>query len=232
MIPQSQAKIFLSKNRSITNSGRVKSCATFKEVSNSSSALSVLYNLKDDVLSARKTLTIVVEDDADLILLPIAGTVIYKDSCGNNAIIEAGEIQYFRVKRSDVIKIFNPYDDAFINFIHLWMKPGSLNSFSTKSCFSFEEDNKNKLIKLFDDDNENTAVKVSVGKFYGRRDVLYKIKQFGSCLFVFVIEGAFEVQYRLLGTRDALALWNIEEAEVEALSNNAVLLIVEFPCAC
>lgn len=232
MIPQSQAKIFLSKNRSITNSGWVKSCATFKKVNNSGSALDGFYNLKDDVLSAGKTLTIIVEEDADLVLLPVAGAVIYKDSCGNNAIIEAGEVQHFRVKRSDVIKVFNPYEDELVNFIHLWMRPGSLNSLSAKSRFSFEGDSKNKLIKLFDDDNANTVIKFSIGKFDGRRDVLYKVKHPGSCLFVFVIEGAFEAQYRLLETRDALALWNIEEAEIEALSNNAVLLIVEFSCGC
>lgn len=230
MIPQSQAKIFLSKNRTVTNSGWVKSCATFKEVNKSSSALDVLYNLKDDVLSARKTLTIIVEEGADFVLLPVAGTIIYKDSCGDSAIIEPGKVQYFKMKRFAVIKIFNPYDKELVNFLHLWLKPGSLHSISTQSCFSFgKENNKNKLLKLFDNFNENAAVNFFIGKFDGRREVLYKMISPDNCLFVFVIEGVFEVQYRLLETRDALAVWHIEEAEIEALSNNAVVLVAELP---
>jgi redox-sensitive bicupin YhaK (pirin superfamily) len=46
---------------------------------------------------------------------------------------------------------------------------------------------------------------------------------------VYVIEGAFEVQYRLLHARDGLALWEAERVEWEALSNDAILLVLEVP---
>ena len=45
--------------------------------------------------------------------------------------------------------------------------------------------------------------------------------------FVFVIEGAFEVQGTLLHERDGLALWKTEEVEMEALSNEAIILVIE-----
>ena len=48
-------------------------------------------------------------------------------------------------------------------------------------------------------------------------------------LFVFVIEGAFEVQYRLLHPRDRLVLWEADTIEWEALSNDAVILVIEMP---
>ena len=42
-----------------------------------------------------------------------------------------------------------------------------------------------------------------------------------------VIEGAFEVHGRLLHARDGLALWDTSIAEIEALSNDAIILLVE-----
>jgi quercetin 2,3-dioxygenase len=42
-----------------------------------------------------------------------------------------------------------------------------------------------------------------------------------------VLQGAFEVQYKLMETRDGLALWNAKEIEIEALSNEAIIMLIE-----
>jgi hypothetical protein len=39
------------------------------------------------------------------------------------------------------------------------------------------------------------------------------------------------VQGRLLENRDALSLWDTEEIDMEALSNDAVILLIEVPPA-
>lgn len=49
-----------------------------------------------------------------------------------------------------------------------------------------------------------------------------------NSLFVFIIQGVFEVQGRLLHARDGLGLWNeANEIELEALSNDAIILLIE-----
>ena len=48
-------------------------------------------------------------------------------------------------------------------------------------------------------------------------------------IYAFIIEGVFEVQDRLLHTKDALDLWNTDEIDFEALSNGAILLLFEVP---
>lgn len=69
--------------------------------------------------------------------------------------------------------------------------------------------------------------RLSIGKFSGRSETVYHRKHPGNALFVFVIDGVFEVDGRLLHARDGLALWDTDEAEIEALSNDALLLVVE-----
>ncbi|WP_165699302.1 pirin family protein [Hymenobacter jejuensis] len=48
-----------------------------------------------------------------------------------------------------------------------------------------------------------------------------------SRFFAFVVAGAFEVEGRLLHERDGLALWDVQEVELEALSNDALVLVLE-----
>ena len=64
-------------------------------------------------------------------------------------------------------------------------------------------------------------------KLNGRQDDIYYRKNTANGVFVYAIQGALEVQYRLMHEGDGLALWDVDEVEFEALSNDAILLIVE-----
>ena len=46
--------------------------------------------------------------------------------------------------------------------------------------------------------------------------------------YVFVINGAFEVEDRLVESRDALWLRNTKQLELEALSENGIVLLLQF----
>ena len=72
---------------------------------------------------------------------------------------------------------------------------------------------------------------LSVGKFSGRAETVYHSKQSSANVFVFVLEGAFEVEGRLLHARDGLALWQTTAVEMEALSNDALVMLVEMAAA-
>jgi redox-sensitive bicupin YhaK (pirin superfamily) len=63
----------------------------------------------------------------------------------------------------------------------------------------------------------------------GRQEAIYHKKNPKTGVFIFVIQGELEVQYRLMHEGDGLALWEVDEVEFEALSNNAILLILEVP---
>ncbi|WP_409034090.1 hypothetical protein [Runella sp.] len=67
-----------------------------------------------------------------------------------------------------------------------------------------------------------------MGKFGGREEGIYTVRNpERNGVFIFVIEGAFEVQNRLLHPRDGLSLTHVTEVEFEALSNDAILLVLE-----
>lgn len=113
--------------------------------------------------------------------------------------------------------------------------PG-INTSSMASPFSFDlTGQKNRLIEIFSpvaDACQGSAYSPVglIGKFAGREEATYQILN-PSGLFAFVIAGEFEVQYRLLQAGDGLALWGLQQVELEALSNDAIILLVEVPVA-
>ena len=68
---------------------------------------------------------------------------------------------------------------------------------------------------------------ISVGKFSGRGEVIYQRRGYDTGIFVFVMQGTFEAAGRLLHERDGLAIWDVDKIEMEALSNDALVCLVE-----
>jgi len=66
-----------------------------------------------------------------------------------------------------------------------------------------------------------------IGKFAGRKDCTLKLTTPFKDVFAFVLEGAFELQNRLLQQKDGLSMAHVSELEFEALSNDAIVLIFE-----
>ena len=66
----------------------------------------------------------------------------------------------------------------------------------------------------------------SIGKFSVRGETIYKSSN-GNYYFLFVIAGAFEAEGRLLHERDGHALLDTNEIEIETLSNDAMMFMIE-----
>ena len=92
----------------------------------------------------------------------------------------------------------------------------------TPKLFSFNLDaEKNELVTL------PHFLPIAITKLNGRSEVVYKPSALNNCFFAFVIQGAFEMEGILLHARDGVAFWNYEQAEIEALSNDAIILLLE-----
>ncbi len=175
-----------------------------------------------------------IEENSVMLLLPVAGAVTYKDAYGNESIINTGQLQVSYLHKGAAIEFSNAYKYELINFLQLRIKTDTSKTNIQPEIFSFDLDkNKNKLIRLISafTSNTNTAIQLpltSIGKFTGREEAVYTLKNKESNLFVFVIEGVFEVQGHLLHARDGLGLWDVsEDKELEALSNDAIVLMIE-----
>jgi redox-sensitive bicupin YhaK (pirin superfamily) len=217
MVPQSKGKMFLSAERGLNELSWFRSYNTFnfgRYYNEHKMPFGALYVLNEDTLAGGRSITMEVEDDSDIILIPVVGAVVCDDQ-----LVEAGQTQFLSMAAGSSFSVTNPYETELVKFLQLWIKvPGT----TAPELISFDLDaDRNKLVEI--------SNHVLIGKFDGREEAVHKISRPGNGLFAFVIEGEFEVQYRLLQPGDSLGLWEIDQVELEALSNNAIILIVEMP---
>lgn len=235
MIKQSKGKIFLSEERGKNETDALRSYSTFNfgNFSNEHKhAFGGLYVLNDYTLAGGSSAKMYVDKDCYIIFIPVTGAIQYRDPNGNNSFVSPGEIHVTQVSAGTVIGIHNPYESELVNYLHLRIAADSSPLKTEPFLFSFDIDgNKNRVIEIRHPENairkDKLPFRLSIAKLEGRREILYNINDKKNGIYSYVIEGAFEVQCRLLHPRDGLALWDIPQIEAEALSNDAILLVIE-----
>lgn len=231
MVQQNKGKIFLADERGHNEMDWFRSYNTFnfgQYQLEHKAPFGPLYVLNDDTLAGGKSISMTMEASSLLLLIPVVGAITYNDNLGNSTLIEAGECQVYAMPGNTTFHIGNPYDNELVNFLQVWFYNTAVEEEDNgPQVISFDiVNNRNQLVPIPVD---NTPFKFGMGKYAGREESIYKLSDARNGVFVFVVEGAFEVQYRLLHPRDGLALWETEEIELEALSNDAIILVMEVP---
>jgi hypothetical protein len=233
MMTQAKGKIFLADQRGCSETDWFRSYNTFHFGAyrqEHKTPFGPLYVLNDDTLAGGKSLAMELEEDTLVLLLPVVGAISITDPKGNTEYIEAGQCRFYYAESPAILTIRNPLDHDLVNFLQLWIRQPAASAGIPQQKVSFDiETGKNQLIELGPQANGGGQYHAYIGKFSGREETAYRLQHPGNGVFVFVIEGAFEVNYRLLHARDGLALWDTGSIELEALSNEAIILLMELP---
>jgi len=224
---EQQAKIFLSEERGVAQLDWFRSYNTFSfgnYQNKYKTPVNRLYVLNDDTLAGGKSINMQLEEDVMLILLPVVGMIDYRDSTGNSCSTEAGCLQMIMLPAGSSFTVSNPYEEELVNFLQCWIKIENIVPRTVLQKFMFElDEHKNHFISS----ELEAGIVFHIAKLSGRQKAVLQFSHDTTAAFAFVIEGAFELEERLLHQRDGLALWNSKKAEMEALSNDAIIFILE-----
>ena len=217
-------QIYLADQRGCSQTDIFRSFHTFNfgnYYDENCEAFGDLQSFNDDTLSAEHSLKIQLLENINVIIIPIIGGLEYHNA-QQNGFLEAGMGLFLSLSKDTDYEIINPYENEYINFIQIWLKKPS-HDFSQKvEEFSFDLTNKNQLLPIFSINHQEGFI----GKYEGRKKEEFTVKNPQSGVFIFVIEGVFELQDRLLHARDGLAISGVEMIDFEALSNDAVILVI------
>lgn len=223
----SQGKIFLSDQRGIIESERIKRHSTFNSDSFNHPAkepIGNLYALHDDMLAPNASINFYTREKGYVILVPITGSVQYTDEQEHEIEVEVGKSLMLFLEKDSFITLKNPYEDDVINYMMIAIKSEEKQSnLPIFSDIDLTELNKMHFINI-----NSKSFKISIGRFKGRGENEYQIHP-TSTLYCFVLAGAFEIDGRLLHDRDGIALSATDCIEMEALSDHALLLTIELP---
>ena len=240
MIKQTPGKIYLADQRGVVESHQFRRESTFnfgdfqhahKE------PFGRLYGLNEETLAGGHAVELAVAHDSYLVLLPVTGAVGFGTGGGAHGTVEAEEVLTLSVPAGTTVQLRNPFAGELISFLHLWVRATApltplAPAVGLKTVFDGQllENQLRELVGTRTEDQSpaypNLPFRLSLGRFMGRQETVCRVAP-GNTLFAFVIAGAFELEGRLLHEKDAVALWDVEEIELEALSNHALVLVLE-----
>ncbi|WP_020606163.1 hypothetical protein [Spirosoma spitsbergense] len=235
MDTSTQAQLYLSDQRGCSQTDFFRSYHVFNfgsYVAEARNPFGTLRVLNDNTLAAGHGITMQVEQHTDVLILPLLGGLEYESTRGNG-FLETGQAQLFSLRSGMDYGINNPYETESINYLEIWFT-NSLPAFTPGiDQTHFDLTVANKLLPLFSISHTGSVSpqpgQSFIGRYAGRAEDRYHLKEPRNGVFVFVLRGVFEVQNRLLHQRDGLSLTNIQSGAVdfEALSNDAVLLLLD-----
>jgi redox-sensitive bicupin YhaK (pirin superfamily) len=237
MIPQIPGKIYLAEQRGMLETNRFRRQSTFSFGTfqrEHKEPFGRLYGLNEETLAGGHAVEFTVAVDSYIVLLPITGAMEYDAGGGASGTVEAEEVLTLVVPAGTRLQLRNPFANELISFLHLWVRataPPAL-AVGLKTVFDWKllQNQLHELVSAHSQDEPPTLPRLpfslSLGRFMGRQETVYKTAP-GNSFFAFVIAGAFELEGRLLHEKDGVALWEVAEVELEALSNYALVLVLE-----
>ncbi|QJW89994.1 pirin [Spirosoma taeanense] len=236
MDTQTMAQIYLADQRGRSESASVHSRHTFNVgdyAAEGREPFGALLLLNEDTLRAGASLTMAVQEPTEVVLLPIVGGLEYAYA-GTFSFAEPGQSVVLSLAAGMAYTVSNPYESEFINYIQFWLTKPQYDFAPVVSQTEFDLARMNTLLPCF---GEPSGYQGFIGRYSGRQEGTYTVTaatdRQNRQLFVFVVQGVFEVANRLLHDRDGLAL-TCDQAEVlefEALSNDAVLIVIDLATA-
>lgn len=230
MLTETDAQIYLESLRGQFQTDGFRSFRTFNFEEYSAAGrgpVGALEVLNDETLMPECSHELRVERLCLVILLPIVGAIEVEEKGREPKFVDSGEALFLLASPDNIYTIANPYPDEAINYLQIRVNdspflstPMSLSGITVQ----FDLSEKNVLLPVRG--YNGSSAHLFIGQYDGRAEGIFTSWNAGHHAFVFVIEGAFEVQNRLLERRDGLALRNAEEIEFEALSNGAIILII------
>jgi quercetin 2,3-dioxygenase len=189
-----------------------------------------ILRFEDNTLAAQQSVEGQFDSNRIVVFLPLVGAIEVADR-----MVETGEVLYLFVEKGETIRLQNPYESELINYLEIHIEAKQTPT-DEVVMVGFDLENKNQLhgINLRLSEFEIRTPKSTdlqsdtvfyIGKYDGRKDDILSFSE-PTNVFIFIINGAFEVQNRLLESRDGLLLNDVSEIDFEALSNEAIILVV------
>ena len=162
----------------------------------------------------------------------IEGKLEHKDSMGNGAIIEPGNLQYMSAGGGITHSEFNPSDSEKTHLYQVWLQPnvtGGEPRYVEKQLAKIAEDNALTLLYSGDGRDGSTKIRQHAEIHFGRADSESTLQVSGSDqlphAWIQVIKGELSVMGETLETADGLAIEYAPQGfSIEASEDSEFLL--------
>jgi redox-sensitive bicupin YhaK (pirin superfamily) len=192
----------------------------------------VLRVLNDDIILGGGGFPTHPHDNMEIVTIPIIGALAHRDSTGGNGIISAGEVQIMSAGSGIRHSEFNASEDDTVNLLQIWVFPKVRNIAPRYDQRSFTpEERKNTLRVVVSPDETDNALWINqdayfaLGNLDADTEVRWNIRNEGSGVYVFVINGEIDANGIKAERRDGIGITETNEVIIRATAESIVLLM-------
>lgn len=188
--------------------------------------------LNDDIVGKGAGFGMHPHDNMEIITIPLKGALAHKDSMGNSAVIEAGEIQVMSAGTGITHAEHNASHTDPINLLQIWLFPNQRNVTPRYDQQQLDvADMHNNWSQVLSPNEDDAGVWIHqnawfhIGEFDGGLTSTYTLKDPNNGVYAFVIEGAITIEDNNLQKRDALGITEASEITISFTEKSKVLLM-------
>lgn len=203
------------------------------ELINNSDSFSTLQHFSGSTIVAGGCFKPQLNSNSYLIIVPLTGDLFFKTACkdhssGYETEINVGQLLITRGTALSPIQLYNPFENESVAF--LWMNiVADDQDFAEVWLGDFDPHLEKDFVSLLDTKSNTLPFGIHMKQFKGREEKIFTTTGGYQSVFCYAIAGAFEVCGRLMHPKDGLALWDVSEIDIEALSNDALMFLIEIP---
>lgn len=191
--------------------------------------------LNDDTVAPQEGFGMHSHHNMEIVSIPLSGDLEHRDSMGNRAVINKGQIQVMSAGTGVRHSEYNKNDDQNVAFLQIWVLPDRENvepRYGEAVIADLVERNKlSEIVTPYPGNGKGLWIYQQAWFSLGELDkgavVTYDLKsKISYGVYVFVIQGDARINDEIeLNKRDGLGISETEAFSIEALTDAEVLLI-------
>ena len=196
----------------------------------------VLRVLNNDIIAGGMGFGTHPHDNMEIITIPLSGALAHQDSLGNGTTINAGDIQVMSAGTGIKHSEFNASETEPCELFQIWLFPNQKNVAPRYDQVTYKDFyQKNVFNEILSPEKKPNTVWIyqnawfNLATFDKQFASTYQLNDQENGVYLMIISGQWEINSQTLKDRDAIAISNTNKINIKSLSENAQLLIMEFP---
>lgn len=194
--------------------------------------------LNDDTLAAGEGYALRMQDNTEIVLLPLEGRLRYEDDLGQKTVLMPGQLQAISAGAGIAFELRNDSADHPLRLLRIGILPGRLNLPPRSQTVSFAPSERNLPRPVVAPEG---AAPHGIGRLRRRvrlhtlsltagAEALYPVQHIADGVYVFVLSGNVSVEGERLSSRDGMGVWETDLVRLHA-PESTDLLLLEVPMA-
>ena len=188
--------------------------------------------LNDDIIAPGAGFPTHPHENMEIITIPLSGVLEHKDSLGNVAQINTGEVQVMSAGTGVTHSEYNASSTEELKLFQIWLFPNKQNVKPRYDELKLNlADRQNKFQQILSPSKDDDGVWIHQNAWMhlismdNNMQKEYRLKSEENGVYIIVVKGEIEIDTEILKDRDAIGINETDHLTIRSINDSEVLLI-------